>query len=138
MQEATKSFLGTGWSFPPSFSKVSGDVVMTSEVEDIESSLRILLSTRRGERVMQPTYGCNLDDLVYEPINTTLITYMSDLIKTAIVDHEPRIRVNDISISESLQLEGVVLIKVDYTVKSTNSRFNYVYPFYKNEKSSIG
>ena len=132
MQEAT------GWAFPPSFSKVSGDIAMTSEVEDIESSLCILLSTRRGERVMQPTYGCNLDNLVYEPINTTLITYMSDLIKTAIVDHEPRIRVNDINISESLQLEGIVLIKVDYTVKSTNSRFNFVYPFYKNEKSNIG
>ncbi len=58
--EKSESFLGTGWSFPPTFTNVSGDVVMTSDVEDILASLHILLSTSIGERLMQPTYGCNL------------------------------------------------------------------------------
>jgi phage baseplate assembly protein W len=136
-EEISKSFLGTGWSFPPSFNKVQATIAMTSDVEDIERSLHILLSTRRGERIMQPTYGCNLDVLLFEPISLTLITYITDLIKTAIMYHEARITLNKVNVSDSDMLQGVVLIEVDYTVKSTNSRFNYVYPFYKNEKSNI-
>jgi phage baseplate assembly protein W len=87
---------------------------------------------------MQPMYGCNLDVLLFEPISLTLITYITDLIKTAILHHEARITLNKVNVSDSGMLEGVVLIEVDYTVKSTNSRFNYVYPYYKNEKSNIG
>ena len=84
---------------------------------------------------MQPTYGCNLDVLLFEPISLTLITYITDMIKTAIMYHEPRIRLDKVNVSDSDMLEGVVLIEVSYTVKTTNSRFNYVYPYYKNEKS---
>ena len=135
MATVSKTFLGTGWSFPPSFNKTEARVEMVSDVADIEQSLHILLSTRRGERVMQPTYGCNLDVLLFEPISLTLITYITDMIKTAVMYHEPRITLNKLNVSDSDMLEGVVLITLDYTVKTTNSRFNYVYPFYKNEIS---
>lgn len=129
------SFLGTGWSFPPSFDPQLGIVQMLSDEADIQSSLEILLSTRLGERVMQPTYGCNLDEMLFEPLTTTLKTYIADLIRTAILYHESRITVNKIDMTESNDLEGLVLIKLEYTVKSTNSRYNYVYPYYKNEKN---
>jgi hypothetical protein len=128
------SFLGTGWSFPPAFDRQLGLVQMLSDEVDIQSSLEILLSTRLGERVMQPTYGCNLDELLFEPLTTTLKTYIADLIRTAILYHEPRITVNKIDMTDSNDLEGLVLIKLEYTVKATNSRYNYVYPYYKNEK----
>lgn len=128
------SFLGTGWSFPPSFDQQLGIVQMLSDEADIQSSLEILLSTRLGERVMQPSYGCNLDEMLFEPLTTTLKTYIADLIRTAILYHEPRITVNKIDMTESNDLEGLVLIKLEYTVKSTNSRYNYVYPYYKHEK----
>lgn len=131
-----KSFLGTGWRFPPSFSNVSGKVAMTSDVEDIERSLQILLSTTRGERVMLPKYGCNLDVLLFEPITVTLISYITDMIKSSIMYYEPRITLNNLDISPDDAVEGVILISFDYTVKSTNSRYNYVYPFYKKEKTS--
>ena len=138
MSKQNQSFLGTGWAFPPSFSNNIATAEMVSNEDDIEQSIHILLSTRPGERVMQPTYGCNMDELVFEPVNTTLITYMSDLVKTAIINHEPRVLLNRVNISESLELEGLVLIEVDYTVRATNSRFNYVYPFYKNENTDPG
>lgn len=130
------SFLGTGWSFPPSFDPQLGIVQMLSDEADIQSSLEILLSTRLGERVMQPTYGCNLDEMLFEPLTTTLKTYIADLIRTAILYHEPRITVNKVDMTESNDLEGLVLIKLEYTVKSTNSRYNYVYPYYKQEKNA--
>src|SRR5215207_8553602 len=129
----SKSFLGTGWSFPPAFSKEEKKTAMLSDEADIQSSLEILLSTRPGERVMRPDYGCNLDELVFEPLTTTFKTYMKDLIATAILYHEPRIEVNHIDLEESGELEGRVLISIEYTVRSTNSRFNFVFPFYKKE-----
>lgn len=130
------SFLGTGWSFPPSFDDVTGKLAMTSEVEDIDRSLKILLDTRRGERVMLPDYGCNLDVLLFEPITITLISYITDMIKTAIIYYEPRIKLDKLTVSPDEAIEGKILISLDYTVKSTNSRFNYVYPFYKNENTN--
>lgn len=133
----SKSFLGTGWGFPPTFSNKSVTVGMLSDEADIESSLQILLSTRKGERVLRPDYGCNLDELVFEPLTTTFETYIKDLITTAILFYEPRIDVNKINLDDSGVYEGRIVISIDYTVRSTNSRFNFVYPFYKTEGTEI-
>jgi hypothetical protein len=137
MAKIIKSFLGTGWGFPPAFSIETSDVGMLSDVDDIESSLEILLTTRPGERVMRPDYGCNLDELVFEPLTTTFKTYIKDLISTAILYYEPRIEVNSIELDDTGELEGRILIVIDYTVSATNTRFNFVYPFYKNEATDL-
>lgn len=137
MVQISKSFLGTGWGFPPTFSPEIDGVVMLSDAEDIQSSLQILLSTRPGERVMLPKYGCNLDEMIFEPLTTTFKTYMKDLIKTAILYYEARIDVNNIDLDDTGELEGRILISVDYTIRSTNSRFNFVYPYYKKEGTEI-
>ena len=102
--ESKKAFLGTGWGFPPEFSKGRNEVIMTSNEEDIQKSLQILLTTQLGERVMLPEYGCNLEELLFEKLNRTLITYVTDLIRTAILYHEPRIDVLKIDIWEIWQL----------------------------------
>ena len=132
-----KSFLGTGWGFPPEFNITSSNVEMLSDAEDIQSSLEILLSTKPGERVMLPRYGCNLDEMIFEPLTTTFKTYMKDLISTAILYFETRIDVNRIELDDTGELEGRILISIDYTIRATNSRFNFVYPFYKKEGTEI-
>ena len=137
MSKTIKSFLGSGWGFPPTFSKKAAEVGMLSDQEDIQSSLEILLTTRPGERVMRPDYGCNLDELVFEPLTTTFKTYIKDLIATAILYYEPRIEVNSIDLDDTGELEGRILISIDYTVNATNTRFNFVYPFYKNEATGL-
>jgi uncharacterized protein len=137
MTKIIKSFLGTGWGFPPAFSNKTSDVGMLSDADDIQSSLEILLTTRPGERVMRPDYGCNLDELVFEPLTTTFKTYIKDLISTAILYYEPRIEVNSIDLDDTGELEGRILIVIDYTVSATNTRFNFVYPFYKNEATDL-
>src|SRR3546814_3777266 len=88
MDKLHQSFLGTGWGFPPEFDSQHGSVGMLSDSDDIRSSLEILLSTRPGERVMLPDYGCNLNELLFEPLTTTMKTYMKDLIETAIRSEE--------------------------------------------------
>ncbi len=131
------SFLGTGWSFPPEFQKETKGVKMLQDEEDIKSSLEILLSTRLGERIMVPDYGCNLDELLFKPLNLTLKTYVIDLIKTAILYHEPRIEVIKISIDQTSELNGELLINIDYIIRATNSRKNMVFPFYKGEGTEL-
>ncbi len=132
-----KSFLGRGWSFPPEFNRESRSVKMLENEDDIRSSLHILLNTRLGERIMVPEYGCNLDELMFNPLNLTLKTYVADLIKTAILYHEPRIDVKKISIDMADELNGVLMINIDYIIRSTNSRRNMVFPFYKEEGSGL-
>ncbi len=137
MTDENKSFLGIGWSFPPNFVKGVNGVEMISNEEDVRSSLEILLSTRIGERIMQPTYGCELSKLLYEPINVTLKAYIYDLIKDAILYHEPRVILNDVSLDSSDAVKGILKIILDYTITSTNTRYNYVYPFYLSEGTNI-
>ena len=110
-------------------------VKMLEDETDIKSSLEILLSTRLGERIMVPGYGCNLDELMFKPLNLTLKTFVVDLIKTAILYHEPRIDADKIDVFNSNDTEGLLLINISYIVRATNSRKNMVYPFYKEEGS---
>ena len=134
-----RSFLGRGWSFPPTFDRRVGGVRMLEDEADIASSLAVLLSTQRGERVMVPQYGCALDELLFENLDTRMRTLMADKIESAILYHEPRIVLEDVRVTEdpSEILEGRVLIGITYRVRSTNSRFNFVFPHYRDEGTDI-
>ena len=135
--EQNLTFIGRGWSFPPKFNQDSGTVEMLEQEADIASSLEVLLQTPRGERVMLPQYGCNLDELIFESLDTRMKTLMTDKIESAILYHEPRIELEKVTLDESRELEGVILIEIIYRVKTTNSRFNFVFPFYKLEGTDI-
>lgn len=125
-------FLGQGWAFPPGFSLESKTAILAEEEEDIRQSLTILLSTQLGERVMQPEFGCNLQSVVFEKINTTTVTYIRDMIETAILYHEPRIRLLGISVKkheEEDRNSGTIIFDIMYLVRATNTRSNMVYPY---------
>ena len=132
-----QTFKGTGWSFPPTFDKNAGGVEMVSGNEDIQQSLQILLSTALTERVMQPAYGCNLQTMLFESMNTTTQTFIKDLVETAILYHEPRIKLKEIKMDTTNLVEGLINIDIHYAIKSTNSRFNMVYPFYFKEGTEV-
>lgn len=128
-----KDFLGTGWSFPPAFGR-DGSVAMVSGREDIEQSLGILLSTTLGERVLQPKYGCNLSAYQFAEMDASFVGLLRDMVETAILYHEPRIRTESVEVSDDTDsLEGKVVLTVTYRIRATNSRFNFVYDFYRTE-----
>lgn len=135
---ADHSFLGTGWGFPPTFTGGGAGVETASGIEDIHQSLHILLSTRLGERVMLDEFGCDLNDVLFEEIDQGLVNTLTSLISDAILYFEPRITLDKLDVSESEADQGLLLIRLEYTVRSTNSRFNMVYPFYVNEASIPG
>lgn len=133
----TPAFVGTGWSFPPEFLPLDHSARLSDGRTDIEESLRILLSTLPGERVMQPKYGCDLTPLLFEPLTTTLGSIMEDKVKTSIHYHEPRIEPISVSLSLADAEAGKVLIEINYRIRANNTRHNFVFPFYQQEGSEI-
>lgn len=130
------SFLGTGWSFPPSFNRASRSVNMVEDEVDIHESLSILLSTSIGERFLQPTYGADLKNYLFEPLNSGMKALIKDKVETAILYHEPRIKLMNVNLINA-DFEGRAELELEYIIRSTNTRHNFVYPFYKDEGSEV-
>ncbi|PTX63131.1 hypothetical protein C8N46_102534 [Kordia periserrulae] len=137
MDSTVATYLGKGWDFPPKFLKNQGEIKMISDIEDIESSLQIIITTRRGERVMRPKFGCDLTDQIFENLSATQMTIMKNRIKEAIIIYEPRIEVIKIALDTQNFLEGKFLIKIDYLIRATNTRRNIVFPYYITEATDI-
>lgn len=131
-----QGFLGRGWSFPPRFLAAGAEVGMVAGVDDVHQSLQILLTTRLGERAMQTTFGCALDDLLFEEVDQSLVNRITAAVTDAILYHETRIKLEGVKVDETASEPGLLLIRIGYTVKTTNSRFNMVFPFYLNEATA--
>ena len=134
---APSTFLGTGWSFPPEFVQNGRGVLMTSDEEDIRASLVILFGTIHGERPMHIEYGLDPHELLFDPTSTTTREFLKDRIRTAILIHEPRIRLLSIELGSSDPHGGTFQISLEYEVRGTNSRYNFVYPFYEHDSSEV-
>jgi len=106
---------------------------MVSAADDIRESLWILLSTAPGERVMVPAFGCALWRMVFEKLDPTTITEMEELVRRAILNWEPRVDVDAVTVTADQGVEGLVHIDVAYTIRRINTRTNLVFPFYINE-----
>ena len=142
----SKSFLGTGWGFPPTFHEedlspvnlgMNMGVQMVHKEHDIKESLEILLNTNLGERTMLPEYGSELQKFLFDMISNSKMHYLRNIIRTAIIKYEPRITVNDIVIDQKDYRDGIIRVIIKYTIKSNNTRFNLVFPYYKIEGTNI-
>lgn len=131
-----KSFLGRGWKFPVTFVDSSFTVELVEDEQDIAESIQIILNTTLGERVMHPDFGANLEDLLFEKIDITTLTMITNRLKRAFLYHESRIKVDDIDITPDIE-NGIIQVTVNYTVSATNTRTNLVYPYYINEGTDI-
>lgn len=135
--EHKKTFLGIGWQFPPKFDRQTRSVTLVSEDQDVKESLFILLSTRPGERTMQPNYGCDLSVLNFESINEGLINRAKEIIHNAVLHFEPRIFLNNVSVITTKMYDGILEISLEYTIRKTNKRNNIVYPYYLLEGTDV-
>jgi phage baseplate assembly protein W len=126
---ADADFLGRGWKFPVTVE--NGKIAFSEGEESIKDSIRIILETAEGERVMRPDFGCGINRLAFEPNNTSTTTFIAFHIEEALMKWEPRIEVLDVNVIPDVNNEkNKILIDIDYMIKSTNTRDNLVYPFY--------
>jgi Bacteriophage baseplate protein W len=128
MADTTSAFLGIGWAYPTT-SSATGDVETAAYEEDIRQAVWIILGTARGERVMRPDFGAGLDRLAFEPINTTTMSLVQHYAEEALVIWEPRIDSVAVAVSADAP-RGRLMLDVHYRVRTTNTFYNLVYPFY--------
>lgn len=128
-----KAFLGTGWKFPVAVDGATGRIRMSSNEENIGESVRLIIGTRRGERAMEPEFGCRIWEYSFGTVDYTVLHAMKNEVENALVRWEPRITDIQAEVSDERIGDGILVIQVRYTVRSTNNMYNLVYPFYINE-----
>jgi phage baseplate assembly protein W len=121
--------LGTGWAFPTTLD-ATGQVQMTSGEAAVRQSIWTILGTSPGERLMRPDFGCGLHDLVFGVNGAGTANAVAGAVRDALATWEPRIDVLDVFAAPDPAVPERLLIEINYQVRSTNSRFNLVYPFY--------
>lgn len=126
-----KAFLGRGVAFPVTVDD-KGSVVLAQYEEDIHQAIRLILDTDPGERVMRPDFGAGLRALLFEPINTQTIALARHRVEQALILWEPRID-NIVVKVDSQPKMGLLNIDIHYRVRTTNTFYNLVYPFYLQE-----
>jgi len=137
MNEKNDSFLGRGWAFPPAFNFELGTVETVAAEEDIRQSLRIIIETIPGERIMFSTFGCGIRKFVFESNDPTHMSMLKDSIYDALLYYEPRIKLDKIDITDDTQVFGLIHIHIFYTIIITNTRSNMVFPFYIKEGTNL-
>lgn len=123
------TFIGRGINWPMGVDH-TGALALTSGAEDLDRSMRIVLSTAPGERVMRPLFGCRIWEMMFEPVTANLLGEMSEAVHEAIARWEPRVDVNDVQVAPDDDDASLVRIRVRYTVRTTNDERNLVFPFY--------
>tara|TARA_B100000902_G_scaffold343923_1_gene348955 strand:- start:160 stop:579 length:420 start_codon:yes stop_codon:yes gene_type:complete len=135
--DKNETFLGTGWSFPPTFDKNTKSVNMVGEDEDIVQSLIIILSTAYGERVMRPEFGSNLSLINFRSMDGNTINELRSYVEQSVLQFEPRVTLHSVDVNQDEMYDGVLKIKLDYTIRKINIRTNIVFPYYFKEGTNI-
>ena len=133
-----KEFLGRGLKFPPQVDPRTGKIAMVDQEEDIREAIGIILRTGKGERVMRPDFGADILDYAFAPASSSMTNSIAYELRLLLLEQEPRIRDVEVQCDQMDQHSGAVVIHVSYTVRSTNNRYNHVYPFYETEGSEGG
>lgn len=132
MTPMSRDFLGTGWQFPVVPDR-TGRVDLSTMEEDVRESIRVVLGTAKGERVMRPDFGCGIHDYVFSTVNAAVRNRIATDVEEALVEWEPRIDVLNVEASTDELAMGKLLVGIDYRVRASNNEFNLVYPFYFEE-----
>jgi len=128
-----KDWLGRGWAYPVLIDARTGDVAMAQYEDDIRQSILIILGTARGERVMRPAFGCGIHDLVFDSLDTALVTRIEVTVRESLLRYEARVEVLNVSVDTRDFFQGKLVVQLEYRVRRTNRRDNLVYPFYFRE-----
>jgi phage baseplate assembly protein W len=121
-------FLGRGWKYPISIE--NGKIAFSEGEDSIRESILIILGTGKGERIMRPDFGCEINERIFSPNDTQTVTLLEFDIKEALMKWEQRIEVLDVNSYPDEGDKNKINITIEYLVKTTNTKNNLVYPFY--------
>ena len=128
-----KDFLGRGWAFPVDIDPRTGFVRAVEYEEDIRQSIKIILETAPGERVMRPNFGCGIHEMVFTAVDSTALQLIRSSVTEALQRCEARIDVLGVTVNEDATVDGQLWIELEYQVRRTNQVGNLVFPFFVRE-----
>jgi uncharacterized protein len=129
---STSSFLGRGWAFPLEAGR-DGSALTVEDAADVRQAVLLIMRTEPGERVMRPDFGCGLRRFIFEPITDSTLALIRLAVQTGLTTWEPRIAVDAVRVAADESQPGRVVVEVGYRIRSTNTFYNLVYPFYLQE-----
>jgi phage baseplate assembly protein W len=124
-----KEFIGKGWRFPI-IPGPTGALEWSEADDNVEQSLRLLLMTRMGERVMRAGFGSRLGELVFQPGSDQNLRTIESAVVSAIARFEPRVEVIEVRAEADVDDATRVTVALAYRVRRTNTRESLVFPFY--------
>lgn len=98
-------------------SPLSRDLTLLKDEDAVKESIRNLLLTDRGERLMQPNLGGNLKAMLFENITPAVLTLIEDQVRTTINLHEPRAELIDVIVSSNID-DNVVRVHVQFYIQN--------------------
>jgi uncharacterized protein len=122
-------FIGRGWGFPLR-TDATGGIALVSREREIEEAIRIILGTSPGERPMRPDFGCRISEYVFAPADSATATALTAEVIASLKLWEPRIEVQDVTVSFDARDRALLYIDIRYVIRRTNDRRNLVFPFY--------
>jgi len=125
----TDNFLGVGLSFPVTLND-KGQIILTEYEGAVRQSIWTILGTAKGERMMRPDFGCGIHDFVFSANSASTVAQIVSEVRQSLIEWEPRIDILDINVTLDENEDSKLLIIINYQVRTTNNRFNLVYPFY--------
>src|SRR5688572_30719007 len=93
----------------------TGGVREAAGIDLIEQSIRVILGTQHGERIMRPDFGANLASLAFAANTPATANLARHLVTSALARWEPRIEVLDVDVSP-VPAENALVISVTYSV----------------------
>ncbi len=122
-------FRGTGWRFPI-LPQAGGSLGYVSFDDNVAQSVKLLLRTAAGERLMRPEFGTTVPSMVFEADSQQHLFQLEQALADALRRWEPRVEVDRVQAVPDPAQEGVVRVTVAYRVLRTNTVRNLVFPFY--------
>ena len=128
---AENLLIGRGWGFPVSVDSTGG-IRMSSDRTEVEEAISIILGTCPGERLMRPTFGCRIHELVFAPNTQETLGLARRFVEEALGMWEPRIDVVSTIVTADAEEadRGRLNIELTYSIRGTKDSRTLVYPFY--------
>jgi phage baseplate assembly protein W len=107
---------------------VGGRIEMVEGDASVRQAILLLLSTRPGERVMRPEYGCELSRLVFSPNDDSTAGLAIHFVTQAILRWEPRVDIRRVDALANPDRPGQLDIVLEYRVRSTLHEEQVTFP----------
>ncbi|HNI35099.1 MAG TPA: GPW/gp25 family protein [Microthrixaceae bacterium] len=125
----SEEYIGRGWTFPVRTS-AAGGIALAERDNELQESMRLILSTAPGERPMRPDFGCAIHQFMFAPVDATTEGRIAQEVERALERWEPRIDLVDIVVERAPDEDATLYIDITYSVRGSNDPRNLVFPFY--------